>query len=275
MRKKNEVSEIYNKNIFCGRSKPDLLFNMPNAHYHNHHEIYYLISGKRKYFIENQIYNVNKGDIVLIPKGVLHKTIIADNSYHQRLLISFNDSMLYPDYNDQIQKCFNQYYYHMPNALSGQAEMLLLKIENEYKKNDVFGENIIKGILLEFFAFLIRNSDKFSSEQSKTKSDNRIQQIATYLSENYDKDINLIDIARLYAISPEHLSRKFKKVTGFGFSEYLTLVRVKQAEKLLSSAKIPVTEVASLCGFNDSNYFSAVFKKTTGISPVKYKKLNS
>jgi len=118
--------------------------------------------------------------------------------------------------------------------------------------------------------FLIRNSDKVSSEQSKIKSDTSIQEIVTYLSENYDKAINLIDIARLYAISPEHLSRKFKKTTGFGFSQYLTLVRVKQAEKLLSSAKIPVTEVASLCGFNDSNYFSTVFKKTAEISPIKY-----
>ncbi|NCC55696.1 MAG: cupin domain-containing protein [Erysipelotrichia bacterium] len=132
MYEKNEISN--NKNIFCSTSKPDMLFNMPNIHYHNHHEIYYLLSGKRKYFIDNQIYNVNKGDIVLIPKGVLHKTTIADNSYHQRLLISFNDNMICPDFQEIIMQCFDRYVYHVSPALSNQLEMILFKIEREYKR---------------------------------------------------------------------------------------------------------------------------------------------
>ena len=269
----NEVSELFNRNIYCERSQPFSFFNMRNMHYHDHYELYYLISGKRKYFVDNQIYNLSKGDIILIPKNVLHKTIIADNQPHERLLINFNDNLLFPEHYEEIENCFGKYYYHIPSTMIGHIEMLLFKIENEYKINDVFKENIIRGLLLEFFAFLIRYSEKIPSEQSQAKSDRLIQEIAEYLSENFDKDISLISVSKLFHISQEHLSRKFKKVTGLGFGEYLTLTRVKQSEELLKAKKYSITEIAFLCGFNSSNYFSTAFKKVTGVSPIKYRKL--
>ena len=272
MNNNNEVSEILNKNIYCSKTKPETMFSMPDAHYHNHYEIYYLLLGKRKYFIGNQIVTVNKGDIVFIPKGILHKTSNSDSKYHQRLLISFNDKMVYPEFEKEVSQCFGRYLYRVPPTLGNRLESILFKIEKEYKTNDKYSENLIKGYLFELICFLNRNSEKCSYEQAHTKADTRIQEIATYISENFEKDIRLEQVAKIFSISAEHLSRKFKKVTGFRFSEYLTLVRVMQAEKLLITEKIPITEIAISCGFNDSNYFSAVFKKTKGISPYKYRK---
>ena len=58
-----------------------------------------------------------------------------------------------------------------------------------------------------------------------------------------------------------------------GFSEYLTLVRLKNAEELLKSdMSLSVTEIAYASGFNDSNYFSEKFKSYYGVSPKKYRK---
>jgi len=270
----NEVSEINKYNIICSRSKKGMPLNMPSAHYHKHYELYYLLSGKRKYFIDNKIFNLNKGDLVLIPKGILHKTTSADNGSHERLLISFNDTMLYPDFDKEIQCCFNRYFYNIPKTMTGTVEMMLLKIEKEFKTNDIFSEKIIKGLLLELFAYLIRSRDKLSFEHSQSKSDSRILEVAEFINKNYEKDISLNDAAVFCFISPEHLSRKFKKVTGFGFNEYLTLVRIMHAEKLLASENSTITEIALKCGFNDSNYFSSVFKKFKGISPKKYIKYN-
>ena len=86
-------------------------------------------------------------------------------------------------------------------------------------------------------------------------------------------DLKLTDVAEEVSISPEHLSRVFKKETGFGFSEYLSLVRLQKAEELLKSEKdLSISEVAYHCGFNDSNYFSEKFKRSYGVSPLKYKK---
>jgi len=53
-------------------------------------------------------------------------------------------------------------------------------------------------------------------------------------------------------------------------SEYINISRIAAAEKILKSGKYPITRVATECGFNDSNYFAAVFKKYKGITPKKY-----
>ena len=84
--------------------------------------------------------------------------------------------------------------------------------------------------------------------------------------------MTLSETAAYCYISKEHLSRIFKKETGFGFNEYLTVYRLKKAESLLrDQPKGKISEIAYLCGFNDSNYFSKVYKKTFGISPTEMK----
>ena len=265
------ISQLANRNIFCGRTKAEALFDMPNNHCHNHYEIYYLISGERKYFAGNQIYNVHKGDIVLIQKGVLHRTTQIGNGYHKRLLISFNDEMLCAEFESDIERCFERCFYDVPDMLAGAAEALLFKIENEFKTDDKFSERLLKGYLLEFFMFLIRNDDKIFADSTRTKTDCTVQKTAEYISGNCEKNITLTETAKLMAVSHEHLSRKFKKVTGFGFNEYLTIMRVMRSESLLLSTKLPITEIALRCGFDDSNYFSTVFKKVKGVSPNKFR----
>ena len=97
-----------------------------------------------------------------------------------------------------------------------------------------------------------------------------IQSAARFISENFTKPLNLNDIAKLHAMSPAHFSRQFKKITGVGLSEYINITRVTAAEKLLLNTDMQITRIAEECGFNDSNYFAAVFKKIKGITPKKY-----
>ena len=86
-------------------------------------------------------------------------------------------------------------------------------------------------------------------------------------------DITLSSVAHTLSVSFEHLSRIFKKETGFGFNEYLTLVRLKEAERMLRNEPgLKISEVAFGVGFNDSNYFSYNFKAHFGVSPKNMRK---
>ena len=100
-----------------------------------------------------------------------------------------------------------------------------------------------------------------------------IEEIIDIIKSNFQQDIKLSRVAKNYFISPEHLSRTFKRDTGFGFNEFLTIVRLRHAEFLLKNkAGRSISEIAYSCGFNDSNYFSDKFRHVYGLSPLKYSK---
>ena len=101
-----------------------------------------------------------------------------------------------------------------------------------------------------------------------------VYSVSEYISDHFAEDIQLDILSRKFAISSGQLSRKFKDVMGIGMNEYIRYIRILNAEKLLKNTTLPITDISQQCGFNDSNYFSTVFKKATGITPIHYRRIN-
>jgi len=150
---------------------------------------------------------------------------------------------------------------------------ILEKIEEECKNEDEYTPDVLKGYTRLLFILIARNNNMADKGGSGSPF---IESAVKYIQKNYANDISLSGIAKMHSVSPEHLSRRFKKETGFGFNEYVTLIRLQRAEYLLSeNSDISVSEVAYSCGFNDSNYFSDRFKKEYGMSPLKFRNYNN
>jgi AraC-like DNA-binding protein len=79
-------------------------------------------------------------------------------------------------------------------------------------------------------------------------------------------------LASYLAITPSYLSVQFKKETSQTITDYIQNVRLEHAILLLNSTSDSIQEIASLCGFPDSNYFTRVFKKKKGLTPKEYRK---
>ena len=84
--------------------------------------------------------------------------------------------------------------------------------------------------------------------------------------------IRVEDIAHDCHFSPSYVAKLFKKKEGKTIGEYLRDVRMEEAELLLKNTRLPVQELSALVGFTDANYFTAVFTKRHGISPLAYRK---
>ncbi|ATA68150.1 hybrid sensor histidine kinase/response regulator [Capnocytophaga cynodegmi] len=91
-------------------------------------------------------------------------------------------------------------------------------------------------------------------------------------SEMNNPDFNATFVADKMSISPSQLSRKLNQITGFSTSSYILKVKLNKAKKMLHDTSITLGEVADVCGFYDSSYFSRVFKKEFGITPSQYQK---
>jgi two-component system response regulator YesN len=112
-----------------------------------------------------------------------------------------------------------------------------------------------------------------STEVMNYQPTNIIELIKAYIDDHYNEDIQLNDIARYVYLNPKYVSDLFKSKTGVNFSKYLTVKRIKTAQKLLLDPRNRISDVSIMVGYSDTKYFSKLFKEYTGVSPAQYKKL--
>jgi len=99
-----------------------------------------------------------------------------------------------------------------------------------------------------------------------------ILRIQKYLEDNYSEEITLEEVSRRFYINAFYLSHSFKKLTGFGFKEYLILQRISRAKDFLFHTPDDITRVSLNVGFNNVNHFIRIFKKYEGLTPLQYRK---
>ena len=107
---------------------------------------------------------------------------------------------------------------------------------------------------------------------SETK-DATVRRCMEYFAEHRQERITLDMLSVRYNLSKQALIRKFKAHTGKTPMEYLSAIRVDLGKQLLKDSALPITEIATRCGFENVYYFSNHFKHATGLSPTAYRKL--
>ncbi len=282
------------------------------SHIHEQYEVYYLAKGNMRYMIEDKIYEISKGDVALVPRGVIHNTAYGNEST-ERLLINFSSELIeFPE----LLSTFEKHVIHLSQSEASEFESVFKKLEREctlfdtshpnavpsketdrertqsegkyhivHKKSDTgcvfpaksylipeesrdYSYYLVRHYISEILVLLSRNNVRVRN--ARLGGYVKIMQSAVkYINECFGEPITLDNLAQKYSLSRSFFCRKFKEVTGFGICEYITLTRVKAAEKLLRTTSLSVTDIAFTCGFNDSSYFAATFKKLMGVTPHK------
>jgi two-component system, response regulator YesN len=119
----------------------------------------------------------------------------------------------------------------------------------------------------EFVAFFGRLMDE------SVKKDDLAGYAVRRIEERFDTDIGPGDVASELGVSESTLGKRFKRVTGYSFVEYATMVRVMKALEFLADPNCRVNEVANRVGISDSRYFSLIFKRETGYTPSAFRKI--
>jgi two-component system response regulator YesN len=98
-----------------------------------------------------------------------------------------------------------------------------------------------------------------------------IEKVSSYVLENVDNEISLTTAAETLFINKTYISGNFKQKTGVSFVEYLTIIKMERAKKLIRDGDIRIYEISELLGYKDIEYFSRLFKKYIGLSPTEYR----
>lgn len=98
-----------------------------------------------------------------------------------------------------------------------------------------------------------------------------IQSVIHYVRQHYKEDLSREQLAQIAHITPNYLSRRFRAETGMYLREFINKLRIQEATRLLLTTSMNATEIANETGFGNISYFSTVFHKATGMSPVDYR----
>lgn len=98
-----------------------------------------------------------------------------------------------------------------------------------------------------------------------------VHEVKNYIDTHYMDDISVESLADQFQISVSHFNRIFKQSFEINCKEYITSVRVDKAKEYLAGSVLTVSEVGSMVGYPDANYFTKVFRKKTGMTPKEYR----
>ena len=253
-------------------------FQIP-AHWHDELEIIYVKSGILTVNISGENYLGNPGDSFVVSPGILHfmGSQTGDVDYFTFLFplkyISFctedmlDDKLLAPLRNGHLM--ISQEIRDTAKDLCEQlAEIYMAKIAK--KESGITAQIKIKIILLQF---LLRMWEKgFVIENDKSGRNTVEKEMILYIQQSFAGEISLKEFGKQFHLSEKYVSRYFKEHFHITLSKYVTYLRLEHAKQLLQNTDIPVTEVAMQSGYQNVSYFIRSFKKTYGVSPLKYRK---
>lgn len=151
----------------------------------------------------------------------------------------------------------------------------LVKIYADESQNKEAGSKLMLETLSTQISVILmrhlRSNCLFKRFDSRSSED-RINKSVELLRDCFDEKITLDDLAAVAQMSPYHFLRLFKKYTGKTPHQYLTELRIEKVKHLLISSRLSITDICHRCGFDYGNHFSAVFKRSVGLSPRDFRK---
>ena len=256
-------------------------YSMSSFHFHKKYEIYYQLSGTRKYFIEDSAYFVNVGNVVLIDQSEIHKASSVHDEPHARVVINFSEELIVP-----VARCFpdvdllalfhsGQKVLPLDMRARAQAEEILVRLVAAGTVETPAAVAMRRLLLCELLIFLTEwRATQSKAERDAARISNKtIDAVAGYVSAHYREKLTLDELAGRFHLSRCYLSRLFKQTTNIGVMEYVNSVRLRAAKDLLENTALPVSGIAQEVGYATPGHFTRMFRIGTGLAPMEYRKL--
>lgn len=252
-------------------------------HWHEEFMMVFIEQGEAIVYCNLKRITARVGELVVINSNEIHYIeSMCDVLAFYTIKIDF--SLLL---NNQIDLANNEYVNLLINnqirfsnhfPLDSELKQGLGQLIIEYNRKDKLYELAVKDciyhILVLMMRYHIESINNGSNEKKQPSTFNDLQYVLEFVDKHYNEELTLDAIASMANMNKYHFCRIFKKTTGKSLTEYVNYIRINTAVELLKKGNMNVSEIASHVGFNDSNYFSRVFKKYKKIAPTKILKEN-
>lgn len=215
----------------------------------------YVHEGSGVYKIGNMTYKASMGDLFYCPPFV-GNTIVADSDTPFLLSgLEFHAS----SYRSGLKQCFSL----LQDRFLIQSINLMVQ-EYQYQKNG--SENICDALL----TVLLENLLRFSQESGSNRR-NLTQEILDYIGANIQRTITHQELSAHFSYHKNSINRLLLQETGMTLKNYIIELRIRRSSELLKYSSKSISEIAELCGYNSTTFFSRQFHEKTGTTPMHYR----
>lgn len=266
----DNLTQLYFSRV---KASNDLLL----AHWHNHLEIIYMMSGTMTAYINETCYELLSGDILLVNPRAIHYTHVRGNCEYCLLQIpSVHLERMDPDWK---LLHFSEYIPHscatdsLSRALTSVFEAF---IRLDTGKPEGYPLLFLSQLYQLLYLLYTKNASRMSVQsQNRTERDFlRIEQSMQYVKKNYRRQISLAEAAAQICVTPEYFCRFFKKCTGQTFFSYVSQIRLLHFYQELLQTDESITFLLERNGISNYKQFMRTFKEAYGTTPHRLRMQN-
>ena len=258
------------------------------AHYHEYIEILFGREETFEIYLGNSYHRFGPGDMVLIPANAVHLINSLSENGGTYYVIRFLPQLVY----NGLSQNGSEILYLLPFLTDSQIQEkviphnVLAQTEIPELIDALFQEDAqkpygyplaIRNHISSIFLWVLRVWHQKGTAQPveapfQAELAAQLTPALSYVQEHCDMPLKASEAARLCGMSSSYFSRCFNHLLHMSFSDYVTRIRLTEAEKLLVSSTLPVTEIAASYGFGSTSYFIRLFRQHKKRSPLQFRK---
>lgn len=274
-----EITPLTASDCFTIFERTKTEFDFP-LHYHEEMELNLIINAKgAKRMVGDHVGEIEEVELVLVGPNLPHvwKTHHCKSREIQEITIQFHKDLFEEKMLKRNQLHFIREMFEKSSrgilfspATTQQVITRLKKLRSKQGFDSVLELMSIFHDLSTSRNLQLLSEANFSNVQPTYKS-RRIEKVMEYMRQNFDKPIDLSDVAKLASMTEVSFSRFMKTQTGVGFIDSLLDIRLAHASRLLIDTNQAIAEIAYNCGFNNISNFNRLFKKKKGCTPKQFR----
>ena len=217
-------------------------------------------------YIGNESSPITPDMIICARPGQMRRSKLPFKCYFIHMIVE--DGILY----DMLSSVPS---YFKPKCID-KYRKIFLDLYRHNESSSQIDEVAMQGLILELIYTLYSDSESVRSRGgAKSRCDEVVSRAIGFIQANLTEPLSLSDVAREVGFSPIYFHKIFKASTGLTLRKFVENEKVKKASTLLVTTSMPLSQIATECGFSSQSYLNYAFKRKTGKTPREYAKANS
>lgn len=275
---KKEVQSVFvgendPKLLYVSQIRPDASAHPRVMHAHEDFvEVILICSGSSEYLIHDKKQYIQPGDLIVYNSGVVHDEISGPNAEIGSYCVAIGglhmpglrENALIPDDAGYIFPTGDNF-----DAMRTICEMMFHSLSSGEARAEAFCHSMMHALLVKVFAVV---EGREPTEESEVEEPHILGlRIKNYIDQHYMEPLTLQSMGEALHISPYYLSHVFKQMSGYSPVQYLLRRRIGEAQTLLITTDLSITEIAGMVGYDTQSYFNLQFTKNVGMPPKKFR----